>query len=311
MIKYFPFAPGIPWRLKNGYIVPKIDGNVWEYALDKRDIVVVCFGGLFESFLSLSYLEVFNFYYPNKKLFWAGYSKYYSLVKWNGLASTIDLDDKIGDKYPIPIFLDKKDKVYFNCLNNYVIAKSFNGKKKCRPTIPATMQVARNLFGKWSDEFLPKLRNFEVSPEYSQWDKLYKISSYICIFPDSTELSIHKESGFRWDEMEVKSLASILKVKGITTIVFTEEGFKYNDSVCKVVPLKLDYILNIISKAKAILSNDIDFLFLGNLISSGILMMEPLCNAFNLKRNNKFLGDRNVIYVPRKLLPKDVADWIK
>ena len=49
--KYFPFAPGIPWQVKNGrYIRPEVSGAVLRSVLKDKDIVVSAFGGLLESF---------------------------------------------------------------------------------------------------------------------------------------------------------------------------------------------------------------------------------------------------------------------
>ena len=75
--KYFPFAPGIPWYVKNGkYIKPKVSGSILQHHLKDKDIVVVAFGGLLESFFSLSILETINFNWPGHNLYWCGYSQY-------------------------------------------------------------------------------------------------------------------------------------------------------------------------------------------------------------------------------------------
>ena len=59
--KYFPFSPGIPWKIKNNkYVVPEITTDTWKDTLKDRDIVILSHGGLLESFFSLYFVAAIN-----------------------------------------------------------------------------------------------------------------------------------------------------------------------------------------------------------------------------------------------------------
>ena len=69
--KYFPFSSGIPWQIKNGrYVQPEVSAAILQSKLRDKDIVVAAFGGLLESFYSLSILEAINYMMPGHSLFW-------------------------------------------------------------------------------------------------------------------------------------------------------------------------------------------------------------------------------------------------
>src|SRR3990167_86537 len=113
--KYFPFAPGVPWKIKNGkYIVPALSMDAWHRALHGKEIVVVAYGGFIESFVSLCFLEIVNYLSPGKKLFWLGNNRFASLVEVNGLAQICesDVSKETFANYPVPLFMDR-DYYYF------------------------------------------------------------------------------------------------------------------------------------------------------------------------------------------------------
>src|SRR5690554_6700310 len=86
-IKNFPWAPGLSWKIKNGkYVVPELPFELFSKSLKNKDVVVCSFGGLVESFYSLSILELLNNNLIGNKLYWAGNSEYQNLLKLNGLA---------------------------------------------------------------------------------------------------------------------------------------------------------------------------------------------------------------------------------
>src|SRR5690554_1839294 len=127
-VRYFPFTPGIPWSIKNGrYIIPKINRIAWDKAVDGRDFNVVAYGGLFESFFSLSIIEALHFIHPEKKIYWSGHNQFNYLCSSQGIAKINKFDETLIKKYPCPIFLDKEKFVYFNCLNNYIDVYSYAG----------------------------------------------------------------------------------------------------------------------------------------------------------------------------------------
>ena len=86
-IIYFPFAPGVPWQLKNNrYIIPTMVGTVWERIISDKNLTMIGFGGLFESYFALSILEFLNISNPSASLYWIGDKRFNYMVHRNGLA---------------------------------------------------------------------------------------------------------------------------------------------------------------------------------------------------------------------------------
>jgi transposase len=59
--RVFPFAPKILWTLNSGkYVKPKLPKIVIDRSIKNKTIVVSAFGNIFESFFSMSLLELFS-----------------------------------------------------------------------------------------------------------------------------------------------------------------------------------------------------------------------------------------------------------
>jgi len=86
-VKSFPWSPGIPWKVRRGkYVIPELPAELVSNVLRGKEAVVCSFGGLLESFYSLSILETMNKNLLAKKLYWAGNNEYEPLVAANSLA---------------------------------------------------------------------------------------------------------------------------------------------------------------------------------------------------------------------------------
>jgi hypothetical protein len=314
-IKYFPFTPGIPWKLFDGkYIKPELSSISWQNISKNATATAICFGGLIESYLSLSALESINYISPNIKLIWAGDDKYKILCDINGLSKyTDDLPKDISSRFPTPIFFDKTGNIYFNCLLNYLYIKTYYGAKGYKNSRPIAKQIIDNNLIRWEQQFVPKLRKQTVSKELDQLIKINKLNQNIpivIILPDKTQFTMHKIKCLSWTPMQVKSVATLLKHKNTNVIVFSDQPEKYNSIDLIVLPIKLEYILHFIPKALSILSTDIDFLFLANILSSAKIFTEYNKNQFNLNNNNKFFNKTNKIYKKRTLTPRYVFENI-
>lgn len=305
-IKYFPFAPGIPWKVKNGkYVVPELPSEAWRHALHGRDAVVVAYGGLIESFVSLSYLEILNYTMPSVKLHWCGNLKFKPLISINGLGSFEETNIKdIVSNYPVPLFMDQKDNVFFNCLNNYLNVKPYYGGKGYHDKKPIIRQIFRNSTFKWDTHYTPQLRNLNCDLELKRWAQSAKFQfkrPYVCVFPEAG-WSQHDQSMLNWTDAELKAFSMMLKQADISVIVFTNYPNKYNNSIY-TIPIRLDFMFNLIPNAKAVLSKDIDMLLISNMISSATLIGRPYKNELSLKKNNYFIERQNVIYTDKALTP--------
>src|SRR5271166_6283056 len=107
-VKYFPFAPKIPWRLKAGkYVIPELAAPLWRDCLQNKEITVVCFGGLIEAYFSFAILQGINYISPNIQLKWAGPKNLQSLCEAYGLAKYTSFDPNVLERFPTPIFFDR------------------------------------------------------------------------------------------------------------------------------------------------------------------------------------------------------------
>jgi hypothetical protein len=313
---FFPFSPGIPWQIKNGkYVIPELPVSLFHSSLKGKDIVVAANGGLVESFYSLSILETLNSMIPSLKLYWHGNKKYLHLIDINGLAKPFDgdLTQHDLDRFPTPIFFDKENRAYFNCLNNYLDVKTYYltyGYRDCRPLIQQLVEKSTIL---WDERYLPQFRFFDFPKELDRYLKMHNIhinDPYVLMFPDSGLLSKHDVSCLDWDIHKIRAMAAILSQRSIPLIILTNNSQKYAYSQAKVLPFKLDFATYFIKKASVILSETIDFLLVANAFSDAKLVSVQHKKEFDIQKNNRFLNDRNVIYVRESLSPTEVCGFI-
>jgi hypothetical protein len=315
-VKFFPFSPGLPWAIKHGrYVVPQLPLSLLTHHLKKRDLVVAAFGGLLESYYSLSILETLNGILPKAKLFWNGNPKFHHLVDINGLAKPTDLvSENDLERFPTPVFFDKEDRAYFNCLNNYLAVYTYyltpgyqDGRSAVKQIVEkSTFPVDRAVF--------PQIRHKEVPPQLDFHFKSENIqieAPFVLIFPDKSDLSVHDVDCLGWEPREVNALAAMLSQVDIQLIAMTQRPGKYFGSLVKLIPLQLDYMLHLMPKSLAVLSKDVDFLFVANHMSDAILFSLPHNDAFKIEKNNDFLSAENVIYVKEEMSPHDVLSKIQ
>lgn len=308
-IRYFPFSPGIPWKIKRGkYIVPELTSDAWTKATKSRDVIVLAHGGLIESFVSLSLFEALNYASSPSKLMWAGNPQFESIVKMNGLGAIcpVPIPPKTVQDYPVPVFLDKSSNTYFNCLNNYLDVKTFYGEIGFKDHRPIVQQIVTNFVIPWENRFIPRQRNNQLSKkDLESWAKISRFQfnrPYVCVFPDRG-LSQHNLSTLGWNEAEVKALASMLRQKGISCLVFTNNAGKYYASHAHVLPAKPEYMVMMLEFAKAVLSEEVDQLIIAEMISSSKIIARPSKNEVNLYKNRRYLKSSNVIHTIRALTP--------
>lgn len=301
-IRYFPFSPEIPWSVRWGkYIEPQVSGSILRDSLSGKDIVVAAFGGLLESFYSFSILEMMNYLMPGNQLYWVGNSKYYSMLKLNGLAKPFDkISQETLKRFPIPLFFDKDNCAYFNCLNNYLKKYSYYLKFGYKDKRAAIKQIVENGLISWSPRFIPKWRY--VSSSQNRFG-LKTGTPYIIIVPDSTGLSQQNIDVLRWTNRQIRSFVSMLYPAYKVLILSTEPG-KYFGMNAEVIPFSLKTLLELLPKAYGVLSKDVDVLFLALGISNAKLFACRVRKPFYLCKNAMFLGKRPDIYEIKQLTPE-------
>lgn len=306
--KIFPFAPGIVWELKNGkYIIPNIDKNTWSTALKDRDLVVLCYGGLIESFFSLSVVEALLRLESSKKVFWAGDKRFYDLVKFYG-KTEITSCENISHKYPVPLFLDKKNKAYFNVLNNYLTKYSYYGSHPQKNHKPIFEQIFSNSMLPWDNKYYPKISwNFQKLKAWAKTARFYFNKKFIVIIYDESCFSDHKINCLDWNQRNLREFASMMRRFDIEIVLCTNNRASFYDSPYYQAPQELDIVLPLISQASIVLSSNIDFLLISLIISEAAVVAPILLSQkeFDLFENAEFIGAENVIFTTDTMTPHE------
>jgi len=302
--KFFPFSPGIPWRIERGkYIIPDIDFETWHKVLDGRLIIITAFGGLIESFFSLCAAEAIVSFASSHKLYWLGKPEYHPLLRIQGLCKTssVNLTPKVLRQYPVPLFLDNSGNAYFNILNNYLFRTSYWGKYTEEVSAPIFEQMASNIMIPWRD-YVPKLRN--LGSEFL--DNMYKIgrlrttSKIISIILSDTDNDI-----LQWSAQNIKEFAQLSSHKGWKVIVFTNNTNALYGQNVLTVEYNYRNILQAIKDSWVVLSNDIDWLLISIMISDAKIISTHVDNQYGLFKNAEFISADNDIFTNRNLLPVD------
>jgi hypothetical protein len=289
--KFFPFSAGIPWKIERGkYIIPEIDSETWFKVLEGKDIIITAFGGLLESFFSLSIAESLYFIDPTRKMFWMGDDRYSFFPYIQGLCknSNINFDKRLLRNYPTPIFFDSNNNAYFNVLLNTLIRTSYWRKYPEKIESAICKQIFSNAMIPWHNNYIPKLRKLEI-------ETTKRIRYVVIIMNDS----LSKEDVLNWDVHNIKEFAQLMARKQIKTILFTTNTYILYGSNVIVYEYDLRKICQMLKSAWMVLSNNIDWLIISLMISNGYIVSKHLNGPYNLLENVEFLGTNNSIFTDR------------
>lgn len=299
--KFFPFSAGIPWKIERGkYIIPSIDRETWHKVLDDKTIVIAAYGSYLESYFSLSVAEMFAKLDPNKKVYWIGNSKYEMFASLQGLCKpcNINLTKNEIDKYPVPLFFDKKDNAYFNVLNNYLIKTSYWGLYPKMMHGPILKQIFENVMVPWNG-YIPKMRNLgtDYFDELVRTGVLKDRSRIITLILNNNISDV-----LNWNIHNIKEFAQLVYNKGFRLVVFSTFSNLFHGT--KVISCDFDIrkMLQILSKSWMAISNDIHFSLISMMASDCKILGAALDGPMNLVKNAEFLDVHNDIFSYR--------DWI-
>jgi hypothetical protein len=303
--RFFPFSPGIPWKLNNGkYIIPEIDFETWHKVLDGREIIIAAFGGLLESFFSLCAAEALVSFESSHKIHWLGNPEYSFFVRAQGLCkiSSVKLTPEMLKQYPVPLFLDNGGNAYLNILNNYIVRKSYWGKYPDIVKAPVLEQIAGNIMIPWKN-YVPKLRSLgtEFFDELRSTGRIRQTTKIISIVLNNTNKDI-----LRWNLQNIKEFSQLASHKGWKVVVFTNKVSAFYGTNILAVEYNIRNILQTIKKSWVVLSNDINWLLISLVVSDAKLISKHLDNQYSLFKNAEFLGVNTDIFTDRSISPMDV-----
>ncbi len=297
--KYFPFSAGIPWKVERGkYIVPEIDSATWHKVTEGRDIVITAFGGLFESFFSLSVAEALNAFDPSRKLYWLGNPGYEFFVRAQGLCkvSNINLTSDILKSYPVPLFFDQSNNAYVNVLNNYLLRTSYWGKYPEQVKIPVVEQIFRNSMIPWQS-YIPIMRKVgsEFYDELEKVNRLTYRSKIVVIIHSNCDKDV-----LGWNVHNIKEFAQLVGSKGLRVVLFTHNPSIFHGTKIIVHQYDIRKILQVVQKSWMILSTDVDWLLISLMTSNARLISRHMDGPYDLFKNAEILKVHNDIFTDQK-----------
>ncbi len=315
--QFFPFAPNIPWTIKNNkYIIPGIDANTWEKNVKDKNYIVTCYGGLLESFFSLSYLEALSRTSSGKEIKWMGNPDFEYFVKAQGIGKVneFDLGSNVVDKYPAPIFMDRENNAYFNVINNYVETKSYKPGPSVTNKDICLKQIFQNCMIPWDGD-TPKLRMHSVK-KYNEWksaNKFHDNLKYILVFTDKWT-SMHDIDCLEWNDRQVRELAEMVRHLGYSVVSCSEKKVDPYYRAGQVIraPLDIEIVTNLIMNSNGVLSRDIDPLLVSAMISdSTYIISKDVGGIYDLYHNADFIQAKNMIFTETELSPQDVYSFLE
>ena len=311
--KFFPFSPGIPWKIKNSkWVVPEIDHEIWNKAVSERDVVVCAHGGLFESLMSLSFIEALKINNTSFGVQWLGHAGYQPLAWAQGLSQpcSVKLEKEQLSQYPVPLFFDAENRAYMNALNNYIETVSWNGKHRFSNKAPLAKQIFSNSMVGWSEEYIPKLRRARELKKYKEWKRAYGFNRnrYVLVVL-GTGFSKHDVDCLGWNERHVRALAGMIHQFELPVVVATHHPGRLHGTNVTIAPMDLEVLIGLMSHARAVLSQDWDWLMTALMVSNASVIATRTTGVFDLYRNAEFLSVTNDIFTvgdSSSIAPMDV-----
>lgn len=307
-IKYFPWAAGLPWKVKRGkYVLPEIPVTLLHSILTEKQLVVCAFGGFLESFYSLSVLEALNVEFPSHKLYWSGNDSYHTLLGANGLALPFaEIDQKDINRFPTPIFLDKNNRAYFNCLINYLVKKTYYLTGGYPDGRAAIQQIIEKSTFSHNSNIKPKIRYNDEMGDHTSLFKAHSVDlskPFILFIPDHTSCSIHNDSFLNWNKSQNKSFITLATQAGYQVVVLTESPSQYWGINAKIIPFSIELFLTLVPQAKFLISRDVDFPLVSCSISDAAIIANKTVGCFKIDKNSHIIGKDSVIYSDEEFLP--------
>ena len=277
-----------------------MDSETWHSVLDGKNIIITAFGGILESFFSLSIAEGILSFDPEHELFWIGNPEYLPFVHAQGLCkpSYIDLTKEILQDYPVPVFFDLENNAYFNCLNNYLVQKSYWGLYPEPVNTPVLEQIFSNAMIPW-EGYVPKIRKpgSELYNDLCIQGRVKEKSRIITIILNDEDQDL-----LEWSTQNIKEFYQLALTKGFKVIVFTKNVNAFYGT--KIIPQDYNIrdILQILSRSWVVMSSSVSWLLISLMVSDAKIISKHIDGPFDLFKNSEVIKVQNDIFTD--------TDWV-
>lgn len=305
-VKYFPFAPGVRFKIsKANTFIKKFDRVSYENIFSK-DVVTICHGGFLENIYNLFIIDAYKQNNESLKINHICNPIFNDIYYLQGISnkSIWDIPEYMLFDYTSPVFFNKDMTVSFiNVLHDYIYIKNIKGQVIKKLSIDSFRNVWKNSFVSWDKRYTPSLR-FNYNENLEKFLKLNKFSlnkEYVLLFPDKTNYSINDVSLLDWNYYQIKEFSQMLMSSGIRLIILTQNQRKYHGINCLMPEFSTLNILTLMKDARAVISKDPDYSISSMLLFNNKVLGNRVYGNFDLQNISKFHGSKTRLYLDKKL----------
>jgi len=219
--------------------------------------------------------------------------------------SDLEIDPDALSKFPVPIFFDKDNTLFVNCLNNYRKVFSYTGEFRYNDKRALTKQIFQNIMIDWAPKYSVQIR--QPCPEsITKLSKIRKFDPeqpYILLIPDCTGWSDHDACCLNWSMNEIRSFAAMVRRSDYNLVIFSPRPEKYHGIKAFIPPFQLNDLLYLLDHASVVLSREVDFILSTLIIGNARAISLETSNEFKIEKSRKFLKTDNDVRILRDLSP--------
>lgn len=301
------FSKTIPWQLKKNIVIPGISREIFERVKNEANkFYAICPGYLLESIIAVSANDIFirSGIEIEKWIMPKCYSKvlkYYNL-NYKGSNGDMFLEYKRLIKavkaYPVPIFMDKDNNVYFNLLFNYGARVNCKNIKVSNNVVPFWKQLLNNTClmenyeqRNFNIEFEDKINKFLAKDSIDPYKNFVLIDNSNLFGTTANGLKI--KNNFMFLE-QVRDIAECLYKKNIQCVIMTNNKKEYFGRNVFTINSwnKINFVilLSLLQKAYTVVSSDPNIYLTAAIVGCERIITNDACPGWTFDDLNGFCG---------------------
>ena len=270
----FIFSPNIPWRITDDIVDPIISREIWCKHVRNKPATIVMPGYLLEVLTSLMATKILKDNGVNI-VSWITPSYYTDLLKFFNVKVTCSKKKESpikefnrliepANSYPVPVFLNGNDEIFFNLYNNYGgNRRNTKGKLQDRLDKPYWKQLLCNTCSNYSNPIFPIINKDDLFKSKLDLFKEKGIDSKYILLDNSNLLEItsdnRKINYKKFSPAEINELASRFVKHKIKCIVMSNENKIHTNNMMTIGSwdnINSFHMLSLLLNAECIISSD-------------------------------------------------------
>lgn len=270
----FIFSPDIPWKITDKVVEPIVSKDIWNNNVKNKNATIVMPGHFLEVLTSLMAVRILKDNGVNATTFitpayYTDLLKFFSIKvncgrKKEPIIKEYDRLMEPVNSYPVPIFLNGNDDIYFNLLNNYGgNRKDIKGKKFPMVDKPYWKQILCNTCSNYSNPIFPLINKEDLFKSKLDLFKDKGINSKYILLDNSNVFQKtsdnRKVNSKKFDQAEINDLANNFAKHKIKCVIMSNENKIYVNNML-VIPswdnINSLQLLSLLLNAECIISSD-------------------------------------------------------